>query len=439
MMVCSFRGVVASLALLPAIGVAQQAAGSGRQIAIDEAVRLAIQNQPATVQARNALRTGSSSVRLNLMQMLPNLNLNYSAGQQGGTQFIQGTPVPISGLPWTYTRGISTGMTLFDGGRNWYNYKSAESTLDASDATEVSQRYSIALLVKTQYYNVLAAREQEAAAQRQLEQNQQQLTVSAAKMAAGAATRADSLSAAIGVGTARLAILTARNNLANANAALTRFVASPVTVTALASDTADMARVDIDESTLSQMVLEGPAVKQAAAALVAAKATHKSATTPYYPTVSAAASYGQNPKATQGFEWGGGPTTTSTRLTFTAAYPLFNNYSRENSLIIARVAEDNAGVSLRDAKFGAQQNLTSFLSNYQTAQQSIELNQLQIVSALENLRVVTQQYNLGTKQLLDVLTAQASLDLARSNLISARLNARVAKANIEALIGRDIK
>ena len=41
--------------------------------------------------------------------------------------------------------------------------------------------------------------------------------------------------------------------------------------------------------------------------------------------------------------------------------------------------------------------------------------------------------------LLDVLTAQASLDQARYNLIAARLNARVAKANIEALIGRDLK
>ena len=61
------------------------------------------------------------------------------------------------------------------------------------------------------------------------------------------------------------------------------------------------------------------------------------------------------------------------------------------------------------------------------------------MSGLENLRVITQQYNLGTKQLLDVLTAQASLDLARSNLIAARLSARVAKANIEALIGRDLK
>ena len=53
--------------------------------------------------------------------------------------------------------------------------------------------------------------------------------------------------------------------------------------------------------------------------------------------------------------------------------------------------------------------------------------------------MVQQQYNLGTKQALDVLTVQSQLDNARLSLITARLNARSAKAQIEALIGRDLK
>jgi len=258
-------------------------------------------------------------------------------------------------------------------------------------------------------------------------------------MIAGAATRADSLTAALGVGTAQLAIITAQNLLLNANASLTRLVASPVMLTAVAADTSDIGRIDVDEGSLTKMALEGPTVKAAIASYAVMQALHKAATTSYLPSISATAQYGQNPKATQGFDFGGGPTTTSTRFGISASYSIFNNYSREQTLILARIAEDNAEATMRDARFGAQQNLTQFLVNYQTAQETITLQLLQIQSAVENLRVQQQRYNIGTALQVDVSTAQAALDLARFNLITARLNGRTAKANIEALIGRDLK
>jgi len=428
-----------ALVLAPALAAAQQGAENPRPITIDDAVRLAVQNSPLTVASRNGELSGQAGVKFAKFQFLPSLALNYSASNSGGTQFIQGVPVPLSGLPWSYSRSVSSSMTVFDGGAHWYNYKAAGATLDAAVATDVSQRYGVALSVKTQYFAVLAAREQEAAARRQLEEAQQQLVVASAKMIAGAATRADSLTAALAVGTAQLAMLTAQNALLNGNAALTRLVASPVMVTAVAADTSDIGRIDVDEGSLTKMALEGPAVRAATASFSASTAVHKAATTPYMPTISATGSYGQNPKGTQGFEGGGGPTTTSTSLRLTASYTIFNNYSREQSLILARIAEDNAQATLRDAKFLAQQNLTTFLVNYQTAQQTIALQLLQIQSATENLRVQQQRYNIGTALEVDVTTAQAALDLARFNLINARLSARTAKANIEALIGHDLK
>jgi outer membrane protein len=430
--------VVAGMAIAPGLAAAQLGAEAARPIALADAVRLAQINSPTTVAARNALRTGEASVRQSLMQYLPTLNLSYTSTQAGGTQFVGGTAVPAQGFPWTYSRGLNSQLTIFDGGQRWYNYRAADAGLDASLATEVTQRYVVALGVKQQYYAILAARESDAAAQRQLEQAQQNLKVAAAKMAAGAATRADSLQAAVGVGNAKLAILTAENLVLNANAALTRLVASPITVTAVESDTSTGARIDLSTDSLSRLVTEGPAVQQAALALVAAKAGHKAQTTPYLPTLAATASYGQNPKGSQGFDWGTGPATTRTSLGFSMSYTVFDNYKREQSLVTARVAEDNADAQYRDQKFLAQQNLTQQLANFRTAEQKIELQLLTIQQSDEALRVVQQRYNLGTAALLEVLTAQTALDNARAALIQARLDARTAKANIEALIGRDL-
>lgn len=430
----------AAVALAPAV-LAAQVGGEARALSLDEAVRLAQVNQPSAIQARNALRTGESSVRSTLLGYLPSLSIGQSASQRGGTTLVQGVPLPLTGNPWSYGRSLSFGsIQLFDGMQRWNNYRAQQANLQASEVAVVTAQYQVALNVKTAYYNILTAREQEAAAQRQLEQAQQQLAVAAAKMAAGSATRTDSLSAAIQVGNARQAIINAQNAIGNANAQLTRYVATAYTVTALPSDSGDVAPITLDEATLTRMAIEGPAVKQAVAQLTAAQAGMRAARAPYYPTLSVSASLGQTLPSSPTFAWNGGPgsATESKSLAFSVNYQLFNGYQREANVVSARVGQENAEANLRDQKFLARQNLTTFLNNYHTAMLSIELNKLQIVSAEENLRVVQQQYNLGTKQVLDLLTAQASLDAARASLIQSRQNARIAKASIEALIGQDL-
>lgn len=439
----SVKQIVLAL-VLPAALAAQGASGLGdaRPISLDEAIRLAQQNQPATVQARNALRTGESSIRQTLLGYLPSLSVGQSASQRGGTQLVQGVPLPLTGNPWSYGRSLSFGqVVLFDGMQRWNNYRTQQANLTASAQNVVTQSYAVALNVKTAYSNILTAREQAGAAQRQLESAEQQLKVANTKMQAGSATRADSLTGAIAVGNARQAILNAQNALLNANAQLTRYVATPFTVTALPGDTTDAAPITLSDAELVSMAVEGPAVRQATANVTAAQAAQKAARAPYMPTLSVSGNYGQTMPGSKTFEWAGGSgaTTTSTSLSFNLNYTLFNNYQRESQVVTTRVNLENAEASLRDAKFLAQQNLTTQLNTYRTAQLSIELNKLQIQAAEENLRVVQQQYNLGTRQLLDLLTAQLQLDNARATLIQARQNARVAKAQIESIIGRDLK
>ena len=428
---------IAASAIPAAIGA--QGAEDARPISLAEAVRLAQLNQPSTVQARNSIRSGEASVRQSFLNLgfIPTLALNTNATQRGGERYAEGVKLPAQPNPWSYSRGINIGsFTLFDGFNRWNTYRTQQANLNASEAGLVTQLYTASFNVKTAYYAVLTAREQEANAQRQLEQAQQQLRVATAKMNAGSATRTDSLTAAIQVGTARQAILNAQNQLRNSNATLTRYVATPFTVTA-APDTSSIAPLGIDEATLVRMALEGPTVRQSTATLAASQASNRGARAPYMPTLSMSVGYGLTVDNSAHFQWGA-PSGNSTNLGFSVNYPLYDGYRREQSIVNSRISVENAEANLRDQKFLAQQNLTTYLNNFRTALLLIELNQLQIQAAEENLRVVQQQYNLGTKQLLDLLSAQTSLDNARTVLVQSRQTARLAKANIESLIGRDL-
>jgi outer membrane protein len=302
----------------------------------------------------------------------------------------------------------------------------------------VSQDFNGALSVKRQYYAVLASQEALAAAERQLEQADQQLKISTIRMRAGAVARTDSLRSAITVGNAKLAVLAARTGLEIANAALTRLAGTPFEVTAIAADTADTPHVELDRAALIAMAIDGPSTRAASAQLSASRSSRRAAWTPYLPTLSMSYAWGTN-RSSKEFEWGGPGRAQSSSLGFSASYTVFGGYQREARAVSAAVAEDNAEAGLRDALAAARESAIQYLSAFRAAEETIALQQLTVAAAEEDLRTQQQRYALGGAALVDLLTAQTTLANARSALIAARFQARAAKAQIEALVGRELK
>ncbi|HYN80333.1 MAG TPA: TolC family protein [Gemmatimonadaceae bacterium] len=435
----SIRSALSALVFSPVISAAQATLDTtATPISLAEAIRLAQQNAPATVQARGSIQTSEFSVKQAYSAFLPSINLSAGTSRQKGDRFdTQGNLVPFTGNPASYSTGMNASLQLFDGGRRLFDIRKAKADVHAAEATEVTQRYQIALQVKQQYYNILAARESESAAQAQIDQAGQQLRAAGLRLRAGAATTSDSLRSMIQLGNARLAMLTARNNLSLANATLTRLVASPRTVTATPSDTLDQRVVIPRLASLEPLVQRAPAIEQAEAELQSAKAATRSAKTAYLPTVNMNFSRGGS-GLDPAFGLGDKRYAYNQSLNFSLSFPLFNNLNREVSLLRASVAEDNAEVTLRDAKLGARQTLVQALGQMTTAQQQVDIQAASVSAAVEDLRVQQRRYELGASTLLEVLTSQTQLDQARTALIRARYDYRVAKAQLEALIGRDL-
>lgn len=426
----------------PAAAVAQSASlvatDSLRPISLTEAVSLAQRNSPAAVQARGQRRTASSAIRSAYGAFIPSLSMSMGQTKQGGQRFdpLRG-PVTQSASPWQYSLGLSSGLEVFDGGRRFAQLRAARADEDAAEANDVSQRFNIALQVKREYANVLAARESESAARAQLEQAEAQLRASVARVQAGAATMSDSLRSVIQVGNARLALLTAQNNLRVASASLTRLVATPFMVTANPADTLERVSFNADSLLLVELAQRGPAVVQAERNLAAATADEWAAKTAYLPTVNLSFSYNGN-RQDSTYVLTFGPYAYGRQFSVRLNYPLFNNFNREDQVLRARVAEDNAAAALRDARLAAQQSIIQQFGELRTAEERIRIQQASVLAAEEDLRVMQQRYALGASTLLDLLTSQSQLNQARAALIQARQDYRIARAQIEAIVGRDL-
>jgi outer membrane protein len=411
-------------------------------IDLQRAIELAQSNAPTAVQARGQIRVANAEVRQAYAAFLPNASITAGQTSQTGSRIgPQGTIVPFTPPhSWSYSTGLRASMRLFDGGQRFFQVSQSKADVSSAEANDVAQQFNLALQVKTQYYAILAARESEVAALAQLDQAQADMQAAAARVRAGAATLSDSLRTVIEVGNARLALLTAQNNLRVASAALTRLVATPYLVTATTADTLELPITPIDSTTLAQLAQQGPAVRQATAQLTSAHAAVRTAKSVYLPTLDLSFSRGGSGYAPYGTN------VTDSRLypyvntfSFSLSYPLFNNLQREFALTQSKVAEINADATLRDARLAAQQNLTQQLASLRAAQERIQIQQASIASAEEDLRVQQQRYALGASTLLDLLTSQTTLNQQRAALIQARQDYRIARAQIEAIIGRDLQ
>lgn len=413
-----------------------------RAISLQEAVTLAQQNAPEIVAARGRTQANEAAVRAAYASFIPGVSLSAGASRQypsegtssdGGSDQAAGT----DGRVWSFSAGVSADVTLFDGGRRFLELGQANARLRAAGTTETAQRFSVALAAKESFFNVLAARETEAAALAQLAQAEQQFRDSVARLQAKTATRSDSLRSDIQLRNARLAVLEAGNSIAASNASLTRVVGTPYRVTASEADSVASGDITLSEAALVAIATDAPQVRQAEQSLAVARAARLSAWTAYLPRVTAGYSRGAS-DGSSSFDPLGGGYSYSGSLRLSVSLPLFDQLQRETQITEAEVAERDAAATLRDARLAVTEGLTQSLGSFRSAGERVSSLVATVAAAEEDLRVQQQRYAVGASTLLDILTSMTQLDSARRDLIRAKYDRRIARAQIEEIVGQQL-
>lgn len=418
------------------------AEASPRPVSLEEAIASALQNSPQMVQALGQRKVASAGVRSARAAFLPSLGLSAGANRQlpsagGRTQVEDGQVVTLPDKPWSMSMGLSANLTLFDGGRRFFDLAKANAAATTAQVNETTQRYDVILAVKQEYFNVLAARESRAAALSQVTQAEQQFRASIARVRTRTATRSDSLRSDIQLRNARLAVREAEDAMDLADASLTRIIGAPDPVTAAETDSMGPPVLALTAEELWQLVEDAPMVQRAELALESARAARRGAWTSYLPSLTAGFSRGGSASASA-LDLTGGDYSYSGSLRLSLSLAVFNQLQREQQVAQAQVNEQNAVADLRDARLAARESLTQLLGTYRSAGERVAAQTASLDAAEEDLRVQQQRYAVGASTILDVLTSQTQLDAAQRDLIRARYDLRVAVAGIEALLGMEL-
>jgi outer membrane protein TolC len=412
------------------------------QVTLQEAVRRALEVQPAIVQARGDQRNAGASQLAATGAFLPTITASGSSNLASTNRYNPSTGQIFNAPSNTsYSGTLGLTLNLFDGFQRIASKRVASANEDAADAGFVNQRYQVTAATAAVFFTALADAELVRVAQAQVDRAKEELQISVNKFKAGAATRSDTLTSTVDLGNARLALLQAQANLATAQANLGRQVGVDQLVRAVP----DTAFPPLPDTTAlrAQALESSPVVQQAEAKARATRAQLGIAHSEYWPALSLSYSNGYTGLDSLG-RLGLTPWSTTQNylnnwaLRFTLSWTLFNGFGREADQVSASVTRDVAEATAADTRRGMNAQYTQQLAALFTANAQIGIAGADVAAAAEAVRVQQERYRLGAGTLLDLLTAQANLTQAQVSEVQARYTYLIARAQLEALVGHPL-
>lgn len=414
------------------------AAQEPRRVTLAEALELAARNAPVMVQAQQNIRIAEAQQRQTWGSFLPTLSTSMSATQSKvGQRFDPNTQRNVQvGNPYSESYSITSSLDLFTGFRRGAQRRSAAATLGQREATLLRQEYATALATKQAFFNALAAAELVSVAETRLRRAQEQLNLTSERLRLGATTRSDSLRARVEYGNAQLTLIQARNDLRNAQAALARQIGIEGLVAATPDSALEIRIQALDTAALRREAMsQAPAVREAEASVGAARAQIASSRAAWFPTLTASGSASWSRAGNDLFA---GALANNWNFRVALSYPIFNGFQRETQIATAEANAVSAEAALRDARLQLEQQLTQAFAALEAAQARIDVSRVSVAAAEEDLRMQRERYRLGAATIVEVLTSQVSLDQAQVDLVRARYDYLIARAQLEAYVGRSL-
>lgn len=399
-------------------------------VTLEDARQRALAVSPATIAARGEADVAAWSRRSALTDLVtPNVTAGTSYASYSDPFFNPGTG-DISSSATSAT--LQASYTIFGGGK-FAALKRSRASLERAAAGETAATFRIALQTDAAYYSVLADQELKRVAEARLERAEEQLSVARSRAQTGYAIATDSLQLTLEVNKARLDLLRRDSALTVSRLRLGNTIGLTGPADAAPIDSARVAELPFtQEQAITELRTRGPALVVARANEQQANAALSFEREAYLPAITIAAQTGAYDSRLFPSAYN------RSQFAVNVSLPIWNGGLREVSVARARAERNVAKAEREERERGAAEEMAGAYNGYNTARAATELARVGIVAATENYRVQRARYREGSTTILDLLEAQVALSEAESALVQSRYAARLALAQLEALLGRRV-
>jgi outer membrane protein TolC len=446
---------IAGLALA---GVAWFSAETAAQpvLTADRAVQLALEQNSQIISASAGVLDARGGVYGALAGVLPQVSAgitrsgSWTRNQRGVQIFGGGFAVPSSTDRYeSYsTQPVLSGQWNALNLSSLSGLRAARSSLKAAQWQRASARNEVALLARQQFYEVVKAVrlvDVSASALQLARDNGRRVQ---ALFDVGSVSRSDVLRAQVNTSQAVLDSISAQQSVLVQRAGLAGLIGLEESKLGEVDTVLTVTPQSFEEAgLLAEAVANRPDLKTAADELRAARASLWAARLQRLPYVTVSGSVALSPASSsksEGVDEDGVPFTISgrneadrqTSARVAVNWDLFDGLATDarNAQARARLmrAQNAYDVLQRELRSGIHEAVIT----YQQALAGEATASAARASALENLKLIQQKYNVGSATILDLIDAQVQLQRAESQEVSALAAIRVAEAQVQRARGR---
>ena len=394
---------------------------------LNEIYQLSLTNDAELAAAKAKRSSGDYQVDIARAALLPQVTL-------GADKVFSDTETDAGDIDYdTLSFNATISQTLFNL-NSWYNYQAASAGGSVSDLEYILSEQQLILRSAEAYFNVLRAKEnletaqaEEKAVKRQLEQTQQRFEVG--------------LIAITEVHEAEASYDLSYANLIGQEAALDISYEALEQITGQRFENLAHLRSDVEISTPKKAVGEWvdaglskyAGIQLAQEGVNAAEYTRKAGWSNYAPQINAQFSYTDGEQYNQVI--GDTSDITNTTLAISAKIPLFaggSNYARAKQAA-ARTTEASANLDLQQRT--VKNNIRSLYRKVQTDVLTVKARNRATVSSRSALEATETGYQVGTRNIVEVLNAQRNLFSAQRDYANARYDYIIDLLNLKFYAG----
>lgn len=409
------------LLIMPILAWAQ----TGQVLTLDDCIRIGLkENQSLTINRYETDRS-ISQAKSNISLVLPSINYSLSSASANAGN---------TGWNDSYSTSLNLSQNIWDGGRWWNTLKSAQTAQRAADMQLQIYELSTVYQIKVAYYNYLSALKLLDVYRENFNtsQSQHQLTLERFKL--GAASHSDTLRTRVSIGESRLKIIQGENE-ARAKARELNIILGRDGNTPLQLEEPAWSMIEIPkyETTITELIASNPELQYLEETQEISEYNVNISRSAYIPSLNMGMGY-SNSAADMGSLYD--ETTSSLSAGVSLSWNLFNGTqtkrSVEQSKISRKIADENVDLKVRQLK----RDLAQALENMETLKESVSISQLILNAAEIDMETAQEEYRLGSMSILDVLTITARYEDAKSGLIQAQYNLKIAEAALHQLLGK---
>jgi len=472
---------------------AAQGNTTGPILTIDEAVTLAIRNNPNHLRSISAQARTGAATRSAYGAFLPRVTSSFNTGfRAGGSEVVagqqQGSPSDI--LNSSYNIGVSANYSA----ATFLQPSVAKANENAAEADVVSSAAQTRQDVVTQYLNVLQAQATAALQDTLVANAQAQLDLNRARESVGAATSLDVRRAEVTLGNARVSQLRERNNLENATLLLFQFMGVQRVPGTRLTTAFPVTEPKLDLNELLQMSrVSNPVYNAAKARESAANVQARQMRSAYLPSIGFQTGWSGNSLEQTNIE----PQITSARLQTDAArascftqdslragagltprgtcsniqftdddaaamrarnnqypftfsknpwsygigisLPIFDGFRREEQIQNAEASRNDARYAVRAQELQMVTDITSRYNTLIAGYEAVKVQEQTAATSQQALLLAQERYRVGASTFTDVSQARADYEQASNELIRVQYEFHKYYVALETAVGRPLR